>query len=63
MQKLNWFNLEIGWELSRSFGERVTRRFGGFFLLDSQTQNKISIASALRLPTSKALVFRKMLDA
>ncbi len=31
---------------------RLTRRFGGFFLLDSRTLIIISIASALRLPTS-----------
>jgi hypothetical protein len=30
-----------------------TQRFSEFFDLDSQTLNKISIAAALRLPTSK----------
>jgi hypothetical protein len=33
-------------------------RFGVFFSLDSRTLNKISIANALRLPTSQALVIR-----
>jgi hypothetical protein len=32
---------------------RITRSFGIF--LDRRTQNKISIAAALRLPTSKAI--------
>jgi hypothetical protein len=31
------------------------QRFSGFFLLDSQTRNKISVAAAFCLPTSKVV--------
>jgi hypothetical protein len=38
-----------------SFRGLKTLRFGGFFLLDSQTLNKISIAAAVRLPTFQSI--------
>jgi hypothetical protein len=61
MQKLKWPNFEIGWELSRSFGERVTWRLGGFFIgYPNPKQNQHSFCPGLRLPTSKALVFKKI---
>jgi hypothetical protein len=55
MRELQLILYEIGCTLFRSFRGRVMQRFGGFFLLDSQTLTKISMACALRLPTSKPI--------
>jgi hypothetical protein len=46
---------EIGCALSRALKGGKRGALADFFLLDSQTLNKISIAAALCLPTSKAV--------